>query len=408
MPGIQAPTIRESAERASPAAQAKGYFEAAEAQQGVLRARFGEAVTDGAGDPVSVIDRRLAQERELINQHLQRADEMGEKTLGPVAAAAQGQAQLRQREKEKEKKGLDPLTLMLMQDIARIEREIASLEARIDAIEERVFTAEERARFEALPEEERRRAKDAAMRERVARGEMTQAEYEEWQKLQDEIAAKRKELEVKKEQYNDLTLANDTGKSIDFTKPHYDDLVNSYLTAGHEFNRESPSEEDISALRQFELRKSAKEDQQLAQSEKRVVTLEGLADYKGADRIQKIDDFIKNAGHDLLSKIENDPTTNDEIKTRIGVMNLKTELAEIEAELQGAPELAEEINFAIANAPDNVREALANEENLSPVVTSALYKPFSDTLDKKEISDLALGSNTTAATTPATKPPGFG
>lgn len=64
--------------------------------------------------------------------------------------------------------------------LATLDAEIAVLDEKIGAFESRYFTDEQKAYFGSLPPEKRQAAKDEAMLEMLATGEITQEQYDQW------------------------------------------------------------------------------------------------------------------------------------------------------------------------------------------------------------------------------------
>lgn len=92
---------------------------------------------------------------------------------------------------QQRKNRADMFYLALLQaQIDQLNEEIAVLDERITEFEDRHFTDEERAYFATLSEEDRFAAKDKAMRDKLANGEITQAEYDQWKTWNEQRAAK--------------------------------------------------------------------------------------------------------------------------------------------------------------------------------------------------------------------------
>ena len=94
----------------------------------------------------------------------------------------------------------DQMLAALQAQIVKLDRQIAEYDRKIDDFENRHFTEEERKRFNALPKKDQFAAKDAAYREKVARGEMSQAEYDLWKEWNaDRAQAQHERDQVAKE-----------------------------------------------------------------------------------------------------------------------------------------------------------------------------------------------------------------
>ena len=85
-------------------------------------------------------------------------------------------------------------------EIAAFDLHIAELKEEIRGIEAVIFTAEELAKFDALSAEERFAAMDAAMREKVGNGKMSEADYQKWLALNEEAT----EAQAKRDALADL------------------------------------------------------------------------------------------------------------------------------------------------------------------------------------------------------------
>ena len=53
-------------------------------------------------------------------------------------------------------------------------------------------------------------------------------------------------------------------------------------------------------------------------------------------------------------------------------------------EFKGTPDYQMYVQMAVDDAPENIREALRNEPNLSEELTTALYEPYTDELEAEK------------------------
>lgn len=99
--------------------------------------------------------------------------------------------------------------------LAALDLQIAETQQKIDDIEKAVFTREELEEFDKLPPDERFDAVNAAMREKVANGKMSQAQYDEWLRLNE----KQRELQARRDALADFKdlLEKDPDKALEAT-----------------------------------------------------------------------------------------------------------------------------------------------------------------------------------------------
>ncbi|MFC3229155.1 hypothetical protein ACFOGJ_18055 [Marinibaculum pumilum] len=325
--------------------------------------------------------------------------EQGEMIAGRIlsgSATARLQDQAAQQE-EKAKRAHQNYMDILMADIARLNREIASLEERIAEFEDSVLTPEERAEIDALPEDEQFDATDRILREKVANGTLSQSGYDYWRSMETELAGKKDELEQKNEQmasadraqYEKLQgLKEQLGTKIaDLERAQRESVMShSEITAEHEGTLEG-----------------AEAAASVEMTERELIDFE-LKQYEGTDFYnQKADELIKNADPHTLDEIIRE-STDPELVTRIKLSSLKSDLKDLKEGFGNDPDYAQYVEMAINEASDEVKHALASEEDLSPEVTAALYPPFSDELDRADGAQQEAQQRTAALNNDA-KPP---
>lgn len=135
--------------------------------------------------------------------------------------------------------------------------------------------------------------------------------------------------------------------------------------------------------------------------------LMNLEESKGQpDYIAQIDDFVADAGALTLDRILEYSGADDLLKTRIRLFQLKSELADLE-EFKDTPDYSAYVQLAISEAPNEVRQALQNEQNLNDEIATALYESFSDTLDEpaENASQVHDKPDSTSTRTAAIMPP---
>lgn len=274
-------------------------------------------------------------------------------------------------QKNKEKRHREDLAyLMLLQELDDLNTRIGELDDRINDFEGRYFTTGELTQFNALPENERYAAKDQALRERVENGELSHAEYEQWKEWNAELAEKKQELQDKQ---NDLSA-----KVADRSRSGQ---VISIKDVNHELVDQFASGVQTASA--------------VGDVENRILSFEDLEQYKGRpEYTERADEFIAGADERTVSALYNDPSTDADIKVRIGLAYLKSELAEWE-EFKGTPDYTAYLEVSISNASEPVRKALAMEADLAPEVKSLLHtsKSWSGTSVAAESGNEAKGES---------------
>lgn len=201
--------------------------------------------------------------------------------------------------------------------------------------------------------------------------------------IEDDIKAKKQQ---KAEAEQEAQLLND---EID----HKRELAESNDSELVEKNRSYEGRSETTDQDTREDRKAATKDliqvtSDIEDLEQRRLALEDLAQYKGTpEYVEKIDEFIENSAAKTLMGLMTDLDGDPDIQIRIGLRNLKAELAEWD-EYKGTPDYTTYIEISVSEAPEAVREALKNDPDLDEKVVAALYKPYSDTMDKPDEDDL--------------------
>jgi hypothetical protein len=197
-------------ERVSDPAAARYYEAASNMGAGLLNTSFQDA--DDIAEAVAQPNRDMVAERRETEIQMQRETADGS---GSIINATVRDAALRaslmetaagKTGKKDKKGGIDFTTqlILLNQQIAELDAQIAEYEKQIADIENNVFTPMEMVAFDALPPEDRRSAIDQAMRDKVANGEMNQAEYDRWKRLQDKLNAAKTERETAFERRDEI------------------------------------------------------------------------------------------------------------------------------------------------------------------------------------------------------------
>lgn len=280
---------------------------------------------------------------------------------GRIVATLFRAQELKEREaaKAREKDRDRSLYLAALQaQIDALNKQIAEYDDRIKDFEDRHLTAAEKAAIGLLPKDQQRAATDAAFRQKVANGGMTQEQYDEWKHLQDARAEAKADLAGKQADLGaEVSRLRAAGQSVEIEAP-----------SGHLDAQYSELADQASKVGKMELR---------------TMTLEGLASYNGSDRVQKIDEFIANLDEATLGKLAEDKDTNPDIRTRIGLFALKSQISSLD-EFKETPDYQEYVSQIIKDATEDVRDALRKESDLTEAETAALYPSFSDTLDAQE------------------------
>jgi len=314
------------------------------------------------------LDRRNAAVRVLSNKdNAERLASGADVLSGTIRDDMNGKAsdRAKRQAEEKRRKARDAdYMLRLQAEIVELERRIADYDLRIVDIEKRVFTPEERAMLDALPEEQRRQTADAMIRQRVADGKATQAEYEEWKRLQSARADAKAELADKQAEVSSLIAARERERGVVSV---------------------ADASKDAETLKKIDdlVKKGSDTDA----IERRVMTLEGLTSYDGPDRISKIDAFLETVDEVTLDALKLDDNIPDDLKVRIGILECHRQIALL-SDCKGTPDYQMYVSEAVNDLPEAVRDALRNEPELSAELTTALYGSFSDTLDSSDKSKM--------------------
>ena len=121
--------------------------------------------------------------------------------LTGLGAAAEKAKRQRQAEEKRRERAETAMYLAMLQDrINDLDRQIADYGHKIDDFENRHLTPEEKVAINALPEDQRLAAKDAAFRRKVADGTMAQADFDRWT----DWYAKRQEAQDQKAELVDV------------------------------------------------------------------------------------------------------------------------------------------------------------------------------------------------------------
>ncbi|MBI1208195.1 MAG: hypothetical protein GC191_13030 [Azospirillum sp.] len=285
----------------------------------------------------------------------------------------------------------------ILDQIEQLQRDIAALERRIADIEDRAFTAEEKARFDTLPEHERQAAKDAAIRRKVQEGKITAAEYEEWLRLQAEVAAKKNELEEKNRE-----LQRIHGRTYDAVQARAEATGNPEAMADRAGRESLMLDTEVAAVDGM-TRANAAAAERVTASELRLLKLELKAQVSAgpsAETTARIDGLIASLDQNTLDAIAFADEINPLVQTRVGVLQIKRQVAALDV-LKGTGEYAETVGMIISEAPEHVREALRAEPGIDPELANALYQPFSETLDR----EIPSNADATAAIGPVLSAP---
>lgn len=269
---------------------------------------------------------------------------------------------LKRQAEDKKRKARDAEYMMLLQaQIADLEKRLGDLYNERDRLMDRYLSPEERAAVAALPPEKQTDAIKQLMRDKLANGQLTPAEYEQWQTDWDrnerEIRDTKAEIDGKRSELNagvDRLKQQGEILTID-AKPHTLDVRYSEIAA-------------------LEKKAGNLEGQKLA--------LGDLENYHGPDRVKMIDEFIAGASATTLELIAQNSESNPVIASRIGLHNFYEELSSLDS-FKGTPDYQMYVQIAVDDAPDSVRELLRTETHLSEELATALYKPYSDELDEK-------------------------
>lgn len=294
---------------------------------------------------------------------------------------------------------------------------IEAWEGERDDLLDDILSPEEDAYLDGLPDDQREAALREIMREKLEAGEITQAEFDEYERLTKLIAegkAAKAELEDIK---NDMGDALVKGEAPNLSKPLYDDLIERYRASGHDIDRENPTIEDAKNLLDFLDRETREASSDIEHHETAVLDIVDLEQFKDdPDYHAKIDRFIAGATAATIELIAKDPESDPAVVERIGIHNFYDELSYLD-EFKGTPDYQMYVQMAVDDAPESVREALRNEPNLSDELTTALYEPYSDEFDAETQMATAKADSTTTETPetntaqpndPAVKPLGLG
>lgn len=264
---------------------------------------------------------------------------------------------LQKAAKEERKARQDMYYLALLQaQIDQLKWDIQGLTKEIDGIESDFFTKEEMATFDAMPEDQQFAAKDAAMRQKVIDGDMSEAEYQRWKMLNEQRASKQQQLEQ--------------------SQDNFKQEMAKFKATGQDFEKDS-TDRTLTDLR----RENTSIAKDIREEELEIFDLEGLKNSHEEGSLNEVDRFLEAAGSAAQVKMLEDPKVAPEIKDRIQVVQLKEILKEIERDLGGTPDLIIEVRGVIEGAPENIREALLQEDGLSPEILNAMYKSHAETLD---------------------------
>ncbi|NQW11390.1 MAG: hypothetical protein HQ481_16110 [Alphaproteobacteria bacterium] len=258
-------------------------------------------------------------------------------------------------EKRKERYETAMYLAMLQQQIDDLNRQIADYDRRIADIEDRVFTPEERAMLDTLPADQRREKADAIMQQRLADKKVTQAEYDEWKRLQEARTEAKADLAEKQAELSAGTAKlHAAGGSVEIEGPK-SQLDTQYTNLANQASK-------------------------VGELEQRTMTLEGLTSYRGSDRNQRIDELVASLDEVTLDGLKVDSQVGDDVKVRIGILESKRLISSLD-EFKGTPDYQLYVTQVINDLPKPVQDALRNESDLNAEITAALYEPFSDTLD---------------------------
>ena len=233
----------------------------------------------------------------------------------------------------------------------------------------------------------------------------------------DEIQAHEEKRDEAQELKDDLSHIRDdikSGRDVDYTAQELDDLIKQFRSTGQNFDRNNPTPEQTDELRYFIHKKMEGLSREVEHHERKILTLEDLAQYKGTALYQsKVDEFLTDSDPEIITKIANDPAADEILRNRAGVADLKRQIESLE-QFKETPDYATYLKMAIEDVPAEVRASLRNEPDLSEELTAALYQPFSDTLDAQtetatapqadNCEEVAEGSNIP----PFTSRPGLG
>ncbi|MGB0696270.1 MAG: hypothetical protein ACPGOY_11515 [Rhodospirillaceae bacterium] len=144
-----------------------------------------------------------------------RRAELSGTRVGRIEITGAGEKEKERRiaqAKERSKSDARRLAMAALQaQMDALDAKIAALRNKIDDFEEKHFTAEELAYFASLPEEDQFDAKNDAMKDKLARGEITQAEYDawlDWSQDHDAMKAQRAAMEQKMQRMENLMHQN--------------------------------------------------------------------------------------------------------------------------------------------------------------------------------------------------------
>ncbi|OAB55820.1 hypothetical protein AY600_17960 [Phormidium willei BDU 130791] len=275
-----------------------------------LTAEFGGAARLGLADHVDQMPLRLHNMEIMI-----RDGQVPESAANFMTNSARiGAAHLAETKARKDRAAQDAGYLILLQrQIADLQRQIAAFDDRIAELEKELEAIAELRTLVASGEYDPSNPDhaDLAKAAGVPADELDgpdaldtiRAEEEARQDELEKVKARRveaaDELAQVQARHDDMVHANDTGEQPDFTQSHYDGMIEAYTEAGHSFDREAPSQEEVTAIRRFEMERAMGAAADLTQVEQEILTLEDLAKYEGqADYIGRIDDFLNQIDED--------------------------------------------------------------------------------------------------------------
>jgi hypothetical protein len=268
------------------------------------------------------------------------------------------------------------------------EQQLLALQAMLDALnvkleglyEERdglfgkYLSPEEQDNISNLPEDQKYQATIDAHKRMLEEGRLTQEQYDawlnEWERVNHDITDTKHNLAETHQKISEHSLAIQADALLRGHDVSTVSQMNAFISNSERDERLGLSNEAIMLA------------SKTAELEQRKLSLTDLERYKGTDEyIAKIDEFVAGADEHTVGQLFEGEAVDPEIRTRIGLIYLKKELADLD-QFKGTPDYQAFVQQGINDAPESVREALRNEPDLSEAVTVALYEPFSDTLDE--------------------------
>ncbi|MEZ5815281.1 MAG: hypothetical protein R3E13_11285 [Alphaproteobacteria bacterium] len=197
---------------------------------------------------------------------------------------------------------------------------------------------------------------------------------EQMQVDRDEVEVLKRDKDDLENRHSDFAHAMNTGKPIDFTKAHYDSLVQDYVAAGNNFDRSNPPEEDVTALMDFSTKSSFDAADNVEEKEQDL-TGTFLAKWRGKENTPEFaaaaDAFIAKLDQDTRNELMGNEVTNSFLLTRLKVFEFNILYGRIE-KLKGQPSYENALQGILKRFDEKTKVALLEEQHVSVDVKDAL------------------------------------